>query len=109
MKIVPLMVGLMAVVLAAVIGCGSEEPSGGKGYCKAICTKSRALKCANDDLTGCEDACDKHGGVAACTGQFDALVACASKDTLVCNSDGESAPTGCQNEISAYTNCVIKQ
>jgi hypothetical protein len=102
---------LVSTMLGGVVGCGSDDASsgGGPSDCKTVCTRSRALKCAEDDLTGCEDRCDAHGGIAKCTTQWDAAVACTYGATLACDAEGDSGAAACKAQEDAFISCAVAQ
>ena len=99
---------LLVVGVASVVGCGSDDSSGGGGTsCKDGCAQTVAANCANGPTQSeCESDCGSLES-GACKSQFDALRACAASNPVTCDANGDPTITGCDAQESAFVNCLL--
>lgn len=118
-------VGLLVAVLAACSAkggtgggggliptedAGSDGGGGGGGgggaSCEALCARGAMANCPNFRPTECMSECQQLLA-GPCTAQASAAVACASRATVTCDSDGDPTTMGCERESQALAVCAL--
>ena len=97
------------VVLGGATGCAGSVIDSSGADCHAVCDRAGALTCQDADVVQCKTQCDKHGGFAKCTSQFDAFASCLGGITLKCNAEGEVDTSACETSQTAYIACASQE
>jgi len=87
-------------------GDGGGGGGGGGANCEALCARGAMANCPNFRPTDCLSECQQLLS-GPCTAQASAAVACASRATVTCDSDGDPTTMGCERESQALVVCAL--
>jgi hypothetical protein len=83
---------------------GAGGSASGGATCDKLCAKGEALNCPMDTKGKCAMQCA--ASPPKCNTQLQALATCSDTAMYMC-VDGSAEASGCDNEVTAYAQCVL--